>query len=120
MRFATPITVALVVLTAFAAPIAAERTTTECEPKTTATMNESMGETTEMMGDETTTGMMSETTTCMADDSMAGTTSAMADDSMADTTDATESGSSAFAPGFGVGAAVVALVAALYVARRRP
>lgn len=147
MRFATPITVIVVVLTVCVAPITAEQTTTECGPEmagdgmnetatdamtneTTEMMDDGSMTTTETMGNESMDGMANETTTeSMGNESMNETTEMMnettttcasggMDDGMADeTTDAPESGSSAFAPGFGVAAAVVALLAALYVAR---
>lgn len=191
MRFAVPITVALVVLTICVAPITAQQTTTECgttmgdgtmngttrmmNGTTTQTMgnesmdngsmttmmgnetmmtttrmmdNETMGNesmnsmdatTTRMMGNEsmdnesTTESMAGETTTCandgmgdgmdatseMDDDSMSDTaTESMNDQSMNDATETPDSGASAFAPGFGVAAAVVALLGALLLARR--
>ncbi len=74
---------------------------------------DSMDDTTDAMGDDGMDGdSMDETTDAMSDDGMDDTT---AMNEMSDQT--TDEESSAFVPGFGVAAALVALLAALYVAR---
>ncbi|WP_231185319.1 PGF-CTERM sorting domain-containing protein [Haladaptatus sp. DYF46] len=137
---AVPVTVSAAANDVSNAPLAQQETTTTTDTMGNGTMNDSMTTTTDSMGDDemTTTGTMGDdemtTTDSMDDGTTDGemtTTDTMDDETMTDdqmtddgTTDDTNDGGSGNSdtslPGFGIGVALVALVAgALFVARNR-